>query len=313
MTAAIEHFEGPEKKLEIILNSPCSNLRSNQDGRWERVVNASRSHIISSISAEGVDAYLLSESSLFVWEDRILMITCGKTTLVNAVPEILRLTGRRNVARVFYERKNMLYPDQQSTQFDDDVARLADFFSGRAHLLGAAADDHVHLYSAGAGAPQPPGQATLQVLMHDLAPAVQACFSVRRAGTAARAETLCGLDRVYPDMARDSHLFSPHGYSANAVAGKSYHTVHVTPQPQNSYASFETNRFERDYAGRLHQVVSIFKPRRLMVLVTTARKSLGPQPHPSANATLQGYRLTRSDRHDFDCGTTVSISNHTCV
>jgi len=313
LTAAIEHFEGPEKKLEIILNSPCSNLRSNQDGRWERVVNASRSHIISSISAEGVDAYLLSESSLFVWEDRILMITCGKTTLVNAVPEILRLTGRRNVARVFYERKNMLYPDQQSTQFDDDVARLADFFSGRAHLLGAAADDHVHLYSAGAGASQPPGQATLQVLMHDLAPAVQACFSVRRAGTAARAETLCGLDRVYPDMARDSHLFSPHGYSANAVAGKSYHTVHVTPQPQNSYASFETNRFERDYAGTLHQVVSIFKPRRLMVLVTTARKSLGPQPHPSANATLQGYRLTRSDRHDFDCGTTVSISNHTCV
>ena len=124
MTAAIEHFEGPEKKLEIILNSPCSNLRSNQDGRWERVVNASRSHIISSISAEGVDAYLLSESSLFVWEDRILMITCGKTTLVNAVPEILRLTGRRNVARVFYERKNMLYPDQQSTQFDTGWAAM---------------------------------------------------------------------------------------------------------------------------------------------------------------------------------------------
>ncbi|MFY9941952.1 MAG: hypothetical protein WAK57_07235 [Desulfobacterales bacterium] len=313
MTAAIEHFEGPEKKLEIILNSPCPNLRSNHDGRWERVVSASRSFIISSISTAGVDAYLLSESSLFVWEDRILMITCGKTTLVNAVPEILRLTGRRNVARVFYERKNMLYPDQQSTQFEDDVARMAGFFSGRAHLLGAASDDHIHLYTAGAGAPKPPRQATLQVLMHDLAPAVQACFSVRRAGTAARAETLSGLDRVYPDMARDSHLFSPHGFSANAVAGKSYHTVHVTPQPQNSYASFETNRFERDYRGTIQQVVSIFKPRRLMVLLTTARNTPGPRAYPSATAPLQGYRLTRSGRHDFDCGISVSISNHSCA
>ena len=313
MTAAIEHFEGPEKKLEIILNSPCPNLRSNQGGRWERVVNASRSYIISSIATEGVDAYLLSESSLFVWEDRVLMITCGKTTLVNAVPEILRLTGRRNVARVFYERKNMLYPDQQSTRFEEDVARMAAFFSGRAHLLGSASEDHVHLYSAGAGACRPSRQATLQVLMHDLAPAVQSCFSVCRAGTAARAEALCGLDRVYPDMARDSHLFSPHGYSVNAVAGKCYHTVHVTPQPQNSYASFETNRYERDYSGTIHQVVSIFKPRRLMVLLTTAKNSPGPQPLPSANLTLPGYRLTRSGRHDFDCGATVSIGNLSCV
>jgi len=313
LTAAIEHFEGPEKKLEIILNSPCPNLRANPDGRWERVVNASRSYIISSISTEGLDAYLLSESSLFVWQDRVLMITCGKTTLVNAVPEILRLTGRGNVARVFYERKNMLYPDQQSTRFEDDVARMAAFFSGRVHLLGSVSEDHVHLYSAGAGASKASRQATLQVLMHDLAPAVQSLFSVRRAGSAARAEALCGLDRLYPDMARDSHLFSPHGYSVNAVAGTSYHTVHVTPQPQNSYASFETNRYEPDYSGTIRQVVSIFKPRRLMVLLTTASKTPGPQPLPFANLTLPGYRLTRSGRHDFDCGATVSISNHACA
>ena len=310
MTAAIENFEGPEKKLEIILNSPCSNLRSNQDGRWDRVVNASRSYIISSISTEAVDAYLLSESSLFVWEDRILMITCGKTTLVNAVPEILRLTGRGNVARVFYERKNMLYPDQQSTRFDDDVARMAEFFSGRVHLLGAASEDHVHLYAASAGSRQQPGEVTLQVLMHDMAPEVQTCFSVCRAATAARAETLCGLDRLYPDMARDSHLFSPHGYSVNAVAGKSYHTVHVTPQPQNSYASFETNLYERDYSGTIQRVVSIFKPRRLMVLLTTAKDSGSLLPHRSANGPLQRYRLSRSERYDLDGGSTVSISNH---
>ena len=109
----IEKFEGPEKKLDIILFSPRSDLRSNRDGKWQKVVNSSGSRILSSISTDDLDAYLLSESSLFVWNNRILMITCGKTSLINALPKILDLIDGAPVALVYYGRKKENFPLEQ--------------------------------------------------------------------------------------------------------------------------------------------------------------------------------------------------------
>ena len=43
-------FEGPEKKLEIILYRPLKNLRNPSSGSWKRVVAASGAEIISKIS-----------------------------------------------------------------------------------------------------------------------------------------------------------------------------------------------------------------------------------------------------------------------
>ena len=70
MAVAATHFEGPEKKLEVILFSPQFNIRNNNDGRWDKIVKASQADIISKKSTEHLDAYILSESSLFVWNDR---------------------------------------------------------------------------------------------------------------------------------------------------------------------------------------------------------------------------------------------------
>jgi hypothetical protein len=109
----VSHFEGPEKKLEIHLAGPLSDLRSNRDGRRDRVVRASGATIISRIRGRHMDACLLSESNLFVWDDRILMITRGRTHLIRALPEILGLVTMEMVGALFYERKNALYPMEQ--------------------------------------------------------------------------------------------------------------------------------------------------------------------------------------------------------
>ena len=101
MGATANNFEGPEKKLEVILFSPQFGIRNNDDGRWDNIVQASQADIISKKSTEHLDAYILSESSLFVWNDRILIITCGKTTLIAAIPKILEVVDRKEIALVF--------------------------------------------------------------------------------------------------------------------------------------------------------------------------------------------------------------------
>lgn len=101
----------------------------------------------------------------------------------------------------------------------------------------------------------------------------------------------CGLADVYPkskhpDPRIDAYLFTPCGYSANGVipaangkSGTHYFTVHVTPEPHCSYASFETNvphaQSGRDTAEVVKQVADIFRPGRFSVTLFEAKPSLG--------------------------------------
>ena len=242
-------FEGPEKKLEVILKGPIEGIRDNADGRWHRVVRACRAEILSVVRTERLDAYLLSESSLFVWPDRVLMITCGQTILTRSVPVILDIVGRDNVALVFYERKNFMYPSEQPADFEQDVVALISYFPGKSYRLGPANHDHVHVYYAANAALEAADDATLQVLMHDLDPALVEIFSGQNGQNVASVRSASGLANLYPHMTVDGHLFSPYGFSINGVWQEQYYTIHVTPQPDGSYASFETNVIDADYGG----------------------------------------------------------------
>ena len=73
-------FEGSEKKFEVIVKNV--NLRTFPLSFWEEMVAACQAKILSSMSNNFYDAYLLSESSLFVTQDRCIMITCGQTRLI---------------------------------------------------------------------------------------------------------------------------------------------------------------------------------------------------------------------------------------
>lgn len=103
----------------------------------------------------------------------------------------------------------------------------------------------------------------------------------------------CGLSEVYPiskhpDARLDAYLFTPCGFSANGVipapstddggsATTHYFTVHVTPEPHCSYASFETNvpcrQSGRETAALVEQVVNIFRPGRFSVTLFEAKTS----------------------------------------
>ena len=100
-------FEGSEKKLEMVLSSTCENMRTKN---WSPVVAKAGAHIVSHFSSATCDAYLLSESSLFVWDHRLTMITCGKTTLVDVTLELFNEYGIHQIESLIFERKNEFFP-----------------------------------------------------------------------------------------------------------------------------------------------------------------------------------------------------------
>ena len=61
-------FEGSEKKIEIVVSDSIGDLRSRGRKYWEKIVSKCNAEIISEVKNDDMIAYLLSESSLFVWK-----------------------------------------------------------------------------------------------------------------------------------------------------------------------------------------------------------------------------------------------------
>ncbi|MGD8366209.1 MAG: hypothetical protein PVG78_01095 [Desulfobacterales bacterium] len=308
MAACASAFEGPEKKLEIILFTAQSDLRENPGDRWQQVAAASGAEILSQISSLSLDAYLLSESSLFVWADRILMITCGQTVLLRALPEILKIVGRQNVAMVFYERKNLMFPEEQPADFEADVSLLSEYFPGKSYRLGPANADHVHLFFSSHAKIEAKQDVTLQILMSDLSPDMARRFFADN-GTARRIAARTGIESLYSGMRIDSHLFTPAGFSVNGIRDARYFTVHVTPQRSGSYTSFETNMIEEDYGPVVFEVLDIFRPERFTLVLTSSMDPRCRPLHQTLPDRAPGYRALEKSYHEFNCGYAVSFFN----
>ena len=80
---------------------------------------------------------------------------------------------------------------------------------------------------------------------------------------------------LYPGSVVDAHVFDPCGYSLNGLLDNQYFTVHITPEPHCSYASFETTVPERNSADLqvlVQRVLDAFCPSKFSVsLFTTTR------------------------------------------
>src|SRR5690606_33763775 len=122
----------------------------------------------SKISNEACDAYLLSESSLFVWDDTCLLITCGTTTLANAAKILAQKIGVANMDAFFFQRKNEYFPHLQHSDFYSDVKAILPILPGAAYRMGRADEHHVFLFHGTKTFRQEKLDPTLEVLMYDL-------------------------------------------------------------------------------------------------------------------------------------------------
>lgn len=303
--STIRFFEGPEKKVELVVAPGGPSLRDLGEQTWRRVVERAHAFVISTISNAACDAYLLSESSLFVYDDRAVLITCGRTTLVDAVEEILRVVPPETIQLLVYERKNEHFPEYQPSNFYEDLRRLKELMPGRAYRFGDEDDHHIHLFHLETTNPPMPSadDMTLEILMHgiDVDSRTLFCSGSDRSLEAIHERTR--VSRILPGFEVDDHLFEPEGYSLNAINGPEYYTIHVTPQEIGSYVSFETNhRFRGDLEGTVRTVLGIFEPRSCDILFF--------RPAAARSEPIRcDYELRTEVVQPLDCGYEVRF-NH---
>lgn len=163
--------------------------------------------------------------------------------------------------------------------------------------------------------------------------------------------TRLGLSALLPKATVDSFLFSPCGFSSNAVQGDRYATIHVTPEVEYSYASFETNlSFDhsslvqgttmssglnsgggitttktktttKDDVEEGHEsvqelvekVLNIFKPAKFSITLFVSMEDDLVDPTSPATTTLATAALSITSRRDILLSTKLAEEQYTLV
>ncbi len=262
-------FEGSEKKLELVFSPMREPLRGKPDSFWKKLCRTARVHIVSRFSNSFCDAYILSESSLFIWDHRLLMLTCGETPLVSSILSLLRSFKKSDLELLFYQRKNEFFPYKQKSSFMEDLGKIKKNLKGKAYCFGVPDEHHFYLFhSEGRCRPGLPDR-TIEVLMYDLDDHLKKLFFT--ASSAKEIKNHLGLDRIFENAQVDDYIFTPMGYSLNGLIGKTqYYTIHITPQEPGFYVSFETNVMDKSINEIVGVVLSLFKPLSFDVIVFSA-------------------------------------------
>jgi len=297
-------FEGIEKKVELIISPGQPSLRKYPE-LWPKIVRKAKAGIISKISNEFCDAYLLSESSLFIYDNRFIMVTCGKTTLIQSVIEFLNHYAINQVQCLIYERKNEYFPKYQPSTFIEDAILLTRYIPGKAFRLGNEDDHHIFLFHMDKDSSSPSGgetDITLEILMHGFDRDLRDIFLSKKKDID-YFRSITNLQKIFPDFQVDDYVFDPAGYSLNAIKGKNYYTFHVTPQVIGSYVSFETNCFTpKSLPTLIKQVLGIFKTSSFDIILF--------QDEILNRIQSGNYVLRNEVRQKLSCGYTVQYFSY---
>jgi S-adenosylmethionine decarboxylase len=326
----LDVFEGPEKKLEIFFRpnaaSDARGFRRHGKETWSDVLSDAHVTILHVVGNDEFDAYLLSESSLFVYPTKLILKTCGTTTLLLVLPKVLALADALGMplANAHYSHFRYAFPQLQPyphSSFGEEQRTMRELLEGRvadvsAKAIGSDAATGTAWFALAADGlvgpddekkqPTPPAEDCIfEVAMEGLSAKVCDGFfgtDAAHAGKTGRALAnsmgeLIGMNALVEGAVVDDWAFEPCGYSMNALNGPYYYTVHVTPEHAFSYASFETNDPAFAAADKLRDVATAFDPTSLTVTVTTRGGGKGvavPELFDATSATAHAsVQITR--------------------
>ncbi|KAJ1435432.1 S-adenosylmethionine decarboxylase [Sesbania bispinosa] len=257
LTGSAIGFEGYEKRLEIsffecgVFSDPGGlGLRALTKEQLDEILKPAQCTIVSSLSNDHVDSYVLSESSLFVYPYKVIIKTCGTTKLLLSIPVILKFADALDIAvkSVRYTRGSFIFPDEQSfphRSFSEEVAVLDNYFhnlgSSKAYVMGDPDKSQLwHIYSASTQS-EDSSEAVygLEMCMTGLDKESASVFFKENTSSAALMTKNAGIRKIFPQSDICDFEFDPCGYSMNGIEGSAISTIHVTPEDGFSYASFE--------------------------------------------------------------------------
>jgi len=336
-----EVFEGPEKKLEVFFSPSASDaegFRQFGQATWSELLVAVSCTILHTKANDQFDAYLLSESSMFVYADKVILKTCGTTTLLLFVPKLLALAEKIGavVENVHYGRYRYKFPEQQlypHASFDQERAYLSQHFSavhsrvvgpedGRCWFVLCARPEQqpakkptpkqLPLAAEATPPPSPPreGEDIFEMAMEGLSHDVCTRFfestfpHLSGRALAAHMTKVSGIGALLPDVDIDDWAFEPCGYSMNGLRDGFYYTIHITPEEGFSYASFETNDPKYRHPEWVQAVVSTFAPTVCTATLTT--RHVSPE---LPTYQMPGYERTCMEVAELGAGVSVCSMN----
>jgi len=307
----VPSFEGPEKKLEIdfwpSVNADPRGLRLITRDRWQDMLNEAKCTIISQRSNAFFDSFILSESSLFVYPTKVMVKTCGTTTLLRVIPKLLKIAEDCDLEVDFvqYSRRNFLFPNAQlhpHSGFDHEVEFLNAFFDGNGYVMGPVTGDHWYLYIADyhKRPTEMMRDQSLEIMMVDLdRQAMTQFYKGDHFISTEHVTNESGISSILPGSDIDAHMFDPCGYSMNGLLNEAYSTIHITPQVQCSYVSYETSYSTDSYTDILRRTIDTFKPGRFMVAVVADCNSLAGKARSALDCKFDGYVMVNRSVCDF--------------
>ncbi|KAK6930068.1 S-adenosylmethionine decarboxylase [Dillenia turbinata] len=293
---AVSGFEGFEKRLELHFSGDDPALTSTMGLRrldfslLEQVLHVVQCSVVSAVANQYFDAYVLSESSLFIYPTKIIIKTCGTTQLLKSIRPLIHLAKNLNhsIITCKYTRGNFIFPQSQPfphTSFSEEVSFLEDnlpdkLSNRKASVMNSSKSHAWHVFTAsvpgsGEGVSAESKAAaytyTVEVCMTDLDRVLARRFF---GGTGNSMTEITGIYGINPKALICDFEFDPCGYSMNGIDGDRYSTIHVTPEDGFSYASFECvgSVFDDDddLVRMLKKVVKIFRPGKMSVATSTS-------------------------------------------
>ncbi|KAI6232953.1 S-adenosylmethionine decarboxylase proenzyme [Aphelenchoides fujianensis] len=283
-------FEGAEKLLELWFQKEgepeATSLRKIPRDRLNQMLNVAQCHILHHRSNEQMDSYVLSESSMFITDTRLIIKTCGRTQLLTALPIILQLAkeyaGMETVANVYYSRKTFLKPHLQPhphQRFEHEVEVLQEFFpTGNAYCLGPLNDQWFLFLATAFHEPPLHVDHTLEILMQDCPAEVLKQFSQAEGEDGKTCTRRSGISQLVPFGTKiHEELFDPVGYSMNGLVGNSDH--------------FETNQRKACLFKQTLKVLDCFKPRKFILTLFSNDESCSGRGTQARfwNEQIKGY------------------------
>jgi len=284
-------FEGVEKNLEVWFTNSVddtaeSDLRKIPRCQLDQLLSIVDCSIVSTSKNCQVDAYVLSESSMFISKRRFILKTCGTTTPLDCIDNLTKLVAQfanfDTVEEIFYSRKNFSRPWLQKPpykKFSEEVKILENLFgTGAAYCMGSLnSHDCWYMYTMkdfSRPITSEPDQ-TIEILMSDLDQDIMKIFHRENSESAKEAREKSKIDKLVPNMKIDDYLFSPCGYSLNGVLLNDtedyglgeYVTIHITPEPQFSYVSFESNVPASSYLNIVNDILNTFNPGKFILTI----------------------------------------------